>query len=113
MYYKEYVAETIGIFNHPWNCEINKTRRILKFRNKNRNRTWLLVSKAFNNQIIENPNEYSFEKLIAVSYKMVQDIPDSSGFVDEQSASFPGREEDRKTLFCLTSSLALFAARAA
>lgn len=44
---------------------------------------------------------------------MVQDIPDSSGFVDEQSASFPGREEDRKTLFCLTSSLALFAARAA
>lgn len=40
-------------------------------------------------------------------------IPESSGFVEEQSASFPGRDEDLKTLFCLTNSLALLAARAA
>lgn len=40
-------------------------------------------------------------------------IPASSGFVAEQSASFPGRDEDFKTPFCLTNSLALFAARAA
>lgn len=40
-------------------------------------------------------------------------LPDSSGFVDVQSASFPGRDDERKTLFCLTSSLALFAAKAA
>lgn len=40
-------------------------------------------------------------------------IPDSSGFVDEQTTSFTGRDEDFKTLFCLTNSLALFAAKAA
>lgn len=40
-------------------------------------------------------------------------IPHSSGFLDEQSASFPGRDEDLNTLFSLTNSLALFAARAA
>lgn len=40
-------------------------------------------------------------------------LPDSSGFVDEQSASFPGRDDDFNTLFCRTNSLALFAARAA
>ena len=45
--------------------------------------------------------------------KKKQNIPDSSGFVDEQSASFPGRDDDLSTLFCLTNSLALFAARAA
>ena len=47
------------------------------------------------------------------SHKKKQNIPDSSGFVDEQSASFPGRDDDLSTLFCLTNSLALFAARAA
>lgn len=46
-------------------------------------------------------------------HKSKLNIPDSSGFVAEQSASFPGRDEDLKTLFCLTNSLALFAARAA
>jgi len=40
-------------------------------------------------------------------------VPDSSGFVEEQSASFPGRDDDLRTLFCLTSSLARLAARAA
>ena len=43
----------------------------------------------------------------------MQNLPDSSGFVDEQSANFPGSDDDRKTLFCLTNSLALFAAKAA
>lgn len=47
------------------------------------------------------------------SHKKKQNIPDSSGFVVEQSASFPGRDDDLSTLFCLTNSLALFAARAA
>lgn len=46
-------------------------------------------------------------------HKIEASIPHSSGFVDEQSASFPGRDEDLKTLFCLTNSLALFAAKAA
>lgn len=45
--------------------------------------------------------------------KRAQYIPDSSGFVDEQSANFPGSDEDLSTPFCLTKSLALFAARAA
>lgn len=40
-------------------------------------------------------------------------LPHSSGFVDEQSANFPGREEDFSTLFDLTNSLARFAAMAA
>lgn len=40
-------------------------------------------------------------------------IPDSSGSVDEQSDSFPGSDEDFKTLFDLTNSLALLAAKAA
>jgi hypothetical protein len=62
---------------------------------------------------MKNSNWYSYKKFLSVSNKMGPHIPDSSGFVDEQSASFPGREDERKTLFCLTSSLALFAARAA
>ena len=45
--------------------------------------------------------------------KKAQYIPDSSGVVDEQSANFPGSDEDLSTLFCLTKSLALFAAIAA
>jgi hypothetical protein len=45
--------------------------------------------------------------------KKEQNVPDSSGLVDEQSASFPGSDDDLNTLFCLTNSLALFAARAA
>jgi len=51
-------------------------------------------------------SKISFTKLKTI-------IPHSSGFEDEQSASFPGRDEDLNTLFCLTNSLALFAARAA
>jgi hypothetical protein len=39
--------------------------------------------------------------------------PDSSGLVEAQSASFPGSEEDFKTLFVLTNSLARLAANAA
>ena len=42
-----------------------------------------------------------------------ENLPDSSGLVEEQSASFPGREDDFRTLFDLTNSLALFAANAA
>ena len=45
--------------------------------------------------------------------KKIEQLPDSSGSVHEQSASFPGRDDDFKTLFCLTNSLALFAAKAA
>ena len=43
----------------------------------------------------------------------IKALPDSSGFVAEQSASFPGREEDFRTLFVLTNSLARLAAIAA
>lgn len=43
----------------------------------------------------------------------IRTLPASSGFVEEQSASFPGRDDDLKTLFCRTNSLALFAASAA
>lgn len=39
--------------------------------------------------------------------------PDSAGLEDAQSASFPGSEEDFKTLFVLTNSLARLAANAA
>jgi len=52
-------------------------------------------------------------KISSTSNQIEISIPHSSGSVDEQSASFPGREEDLNTLFCLTNSLALFAARAA
>jgi hypothetical protein len=41
------------------------------------------------------------------------DSLDSSEFVDSQSASFPGSEDDFKTLFVLTNSLAGFAAKSA
>ena len=51
--------------------------------------------------------------LKAQKKKKIEQLPDSSGSVDEQSASFPGRDDDFKTLFCLTNSLALFAAKAA
>lgn len=56
---------------------------------------------------------FSFNQLDKRHFHAGQYIPDTSGSVDEQSASFPGSDDDFKTLFDLTSSLALLAAKAA
>jgi hypothetical protein len=56
---------------------------------------------------------FSFNQLNKRHFHDGQYIPDTSGSVDEQSASFPGSDDDFKTLFDLTNSLALLAAKAA
>ena len=59
------------------------------------------------------PKEPKPRQRVTQTAKINVGSPDSSGFVDAQSASFPGSDEDFKTLFVLTNSLALLAANAA
>lgn len=75
--------------------------------------SFLYIERSYIFHAIKILTQIQIKNYIGCEIHVQVKLPASSGFVAEQSASFPGREDDLKTLFCLTNSRALFAARAA